>query len=390
MARSSRSFLFPLTILFLTLSSGNVVVAALFLFHAPTLVTDHAGVVILAWTLFFLLQCSAPLIQIRNYTGQSPTPRIERLQWYAYAAMGVLSTMFAVAIVLEIVAWIANLATASAYSSTVDVIWFSAMTLAIFVVAVLGVYQATSGLKIKKVEVHLPHLPVAFDGYRIVQISDLHVSSLIGRRYTQMVVDRVNGLSADLIAMTGDFIDGTVAPLRYRIAPLATLQSFDGRYFVTGNHEYYYGAEQWVAEHRRHGTTVLLNEHRVIERQGAKILIAGVTDRYGGHVIDSHKQNIPGALAGAPEGIVKILLAHQPGCFEEASQNGVDLQLSGHTHGGQFFPWQFVVKMVHRYSKGLYLHNRMWIYVNPGTGFWGPPLRATIPPEITVVVLRRG
>lgn len=368
---------------------GNVVVASLLLFHAPAWFASQLTLVIVIWILFYGLQIMAPLVQLRARVGQVPSRAMERFQWIAYAAMGVLSTMFATALLLEIFARVALFWSGDQYQSTIDAVWFYAMLVVTLVTAILGVYQATKGLQVKTVHVLLAHLPVEFDGYRIAQISDLHVSSLIGRRYTQMVVDRVNALNPDLIVMTGDFIDGAVESLRYRVAPLGALNSHDGRYFITGNHEYYYDAESWVEEHRRLGSTVLLNEHRVIKRGDAKLVVAGVTDRAGGAFITEHRQDIAKSLHGAPAGVVKILLAHQPGCYEEASAHGVDLQLSGHTHGGQFFPWQFAVKMVHRYSHGLYLHKRMWVYVNPGTGFWGPPLRATIPPEITVIVLKR-
>jgi hypothetical protein len=385
----SRSLLLPLTILFLILLGGNVVVAALLLFHAPEWFASNLTLVIVLWSLFYLLQLMAPLVQVRTRIGQVPSRSMERLQWNAYAAMGILSTMFIMALALEICARIASLIWLDSQQAMIDGWWFYTMLVMTVLTTVLGIYQATKGLQVKTVEVILEHLPVAFDGYRIAQISDLHVSSLIGKRYTQMVVDRVNALEPNLIVMTGDFVDGAVEPLRYRVAPLGTLNAPDGRYFITGNHEYYYGAESWVAEHRRLGTTVLLNEHRLIKNGDAEIVLAGVTDKAGGAFIPEHRQDIAKALLGSPDGAVKILLAHQPGCYEDASANGVDLQLSGHTHGGQFFPWQFAVKLVHRYSQGLYRHGKMWIYVNPGTGFWGPPLRATVPPEITVLVLKR-
>lgn len=387
---SSRSYFWPLAVLFLILLGGNAVVVALLLFHAPPWFASRLPLVITLWVAFYTLQLMAPLVQVKTRVGQVPKRALERLQWTAYAAMGIMSTMFATTLLLEIFARVVSLWSGDQNQEMIDAVWFYAMIVVTVVTTILGIYQATKGLQVKVVPILLERLPREFDGYRIAQISDLHVSSLIGRRYTQMVVDRVNALAPDLIVMTGDFIDGAVEPLRYRVAPLGTLQSPDGRYFITGNHEYYYDAESWIAEHRRLGTTVLLNEHRMIKRGDASIVLAGVTDRAGGAFIPTHRQDIVKALHGVPSEVVKILLAHQPGCYEEAEANGVDLQLSGHTHGGQFFPWQFAVKMVHRYSQGLYRHGRMWIYVNPGTGFWGPPLRTTVPPEITVIVLKCG
>lgn len=384
-----RSMLLPLMIMFTILGGGNFVVATLVLSHAPAVILTHSTWFVCGWILFFLLQTTAPILQVQARSGVAQSRASERSQWIAYAAMGILSTMLVIALVLELISWTGNLVTGYQFEAMIDDIWFWSMTGLSVVTAVLGLFQASIGLKIKTIEILLEHLPVEFDGYKIAQISDLHVSSLIGRRYTQMVVDRVNQLSPDIIVMTGDFIDGSVQNLQYRVAPLGTLKSPDGRFFITGNHEYYYGAQSWVDEHRRLGTTVLLNEHRIIKRRGAEILLAGVTDRSGGAFFLDHKQDIDKSLQGAPKEIIKILLAHHPGCYKEAESKGIDLQLSGHTHGGQFFPWQFAVKLIHRYYHGLYRHGRMWVYVNPGTGFWGPPLRSTVPPEITLLILKR-
>lgn len=383
-----RSMLLPLIILFAIIVGGNFVAATLILSHAPQFLQDSNWFLI-AWTIFFLFQIAAPGIQISSRGGKPQTAWIDRLHWWAYAALGIMSTTLVVAISLELVGSIVDFIFGQKYTSQIDTVWFALMVLVVGVTAVAGMIQATVGPQVKTIEVFLERLPAAFEGYRIVQISDLHVSSLIGKRYTQLVVNLVNSLHADLVAMTGDFVDGTVNSLQYRVAPLGNLQSVDGRFFITGNHEYYYDAQSWVNEHRRLGATVLLNEHRVIERHGSKLVIAGVTDRSGGGFIQGHAQDIDASLKNAPAEALKILLAHQPGCYEEAEAKGIDLQLSGHTHGGQFFPWQFVVKMVHRYSRGLYRHGRMWIYVNPGTGFWGPPLRASVPPEITLIILKQ-
>jgi predicted MPP superfamily phosphohydrolase len=197
----------------------------------------------------------------------------------------------------------------------------------------------------------------------------------------------MNGLKADIIVMTGDLVDGSVAHLKDDVAPLVNLKA-KYKYFITGNHEYYSGAEDWIEEVKRLGFTVLLNEHELIEVNGAKLLLAGVTDYRAHQYIPAHQSSPKKAMQGAPKADVKILLAHQPKSIDEATRAGFDLQISGHTHGGQYYPWNFIAKMVNPYIKGLHLHeHKTWIYISPGTGYWGPPIRLGNEPEITVFKL---
>jgi predicted MPP superfamily phosphohydrolase len=202
-------------------------------------------------------------------------------------------------------------------------------------------------------------------------------------------VRAVNDLDPDLIAITGDLVDGSVARLRDDVAPLGELTAPYGTFFVTGNHEYYSGVDQWVDYLRdEFGWNVLLNEHRVVERDGARLVVAGITDFSRRNAESPHRSNPSAAVLGAPEGVAQILLAHQPMSIHAAAQAGVDVQLSGHTHGGQFFPWNLVVYMVQPYVSGLSRHENTQIYVSRGTGYWGPPLRVGAPSEITVITLR--
>jgi predicted MPP superfamily phosphohydrolase len=198
----------------------------------------------------------------------------------------------------------------------------------------------------------------------------------------------VDTLDADLIALTGDLVDGAVSKIRNDVAPLGTMKSRYGTFVCTGNHEYYAGAEDWIAEFRRLGMNVLLNQHAIVEHDGRKILIGGVTDEQGARFIDHHVSDPEACLAGAPGCDVKVLLAHRPGSVYQAA--GFDLQLSGHTHGGQFFPWNLVVKLVHPYAAGLARHEKTWLYVSRGTGYFGPPFRLGAPSEITVLELVRA
>src|SRR5574341_475088 len=254
-----------------------------------------------------------------------------------------------------------------------------------------GLYEAQRRMaKIEEIAVPIPDLPKGFEGFRIAQITDIHVGPTIKRGFVERIAEQVNGLGADVVALTGDLVDGSVSWLREDVAPLKELCAPEGKFFITGNHEYYSGAESWIEEADRLGFTVLLNEHRVLRRAGDRIIVAGVTDSNAGNFIKSQASDPKASLADAPAGLVKLLLAHQPRSVFQAAQAGFDLQLSGHTHGGQFFPWNHVVALNQPYIKGLHRHGNMWIYVSRGTGYWGPPLRIGIPPEITLVTLTRG
>lgn len=254
----------------------------------------------------------------------------------------------------------------------------------------VGLAQATQLPEVVEVEVPIDGLPEAFDGYRIVQLSDVHVGPTIRRDHLQGIVERANGLDADLAVVTGDLIDGYVADLRDEVAPLAGFRGRDGAYFVTGNHEYYWDGPAWCEEVARLGLTVLNNEHRVISRGDARLLLAGCTDVKAGDLVPEHASDPAGARAGAPDCDVSILLAHQPRSIDAAAEAGYDLQLSGHTHGGQYFPFSLLVHLAQPYVAGLAKHDNTWIYVSRGTGYWGPPMRVGAPHEITLVTLRRA
>jgi uncharacterized protein len=228
------------------------------------------------------------------------------------------------------------------------------------------------------VEVKLAKLPKAMDGFSIVQLTDLHVGLTIDRHFVQRVVDLANGLAPDLIAMTGDFVDGKVEDLRDEIAPLANLRA-KHIYAVTGNHEYYSGAEPWV----RHISTLnvrYLRNERVVIDNGFEL--AGVDDMSIG-------EDMKAATAGRDPNRALVLLAHQPRQVKRAAQHGVDLQLSGHTHGGQIWPWHYLVKLQQGgLLAGRYQHRETQLYVSRGCGYWGPPIRWFAPLEITRVILR--
>jgi uncharacterized protein len=255
----------------------------------------------------------------------------------------------------------------------------------------LGVLATLAGFagarrraRVVEVDVPLRDLPAALHGFCIAQISDVHVGATIRRTYVERIVDAVNALQPDMIALTGDFVDGGVKDLAAHTAPLQRLHAPHGVFFVTGNHEYYSGAHAWTAEFRRLGLRVLLNEHAVIEHNGAPLVVAGVTD-YSAHHFDPAQRSDPqAALAGAPANAgAKILLAHQPRSAFAAAKAGFDLQLSGHTHGGQFWPWNLFVRFQQPFTAGLHRLNALWVYVSRGAGYWGIPNRFGAPSEIT-------
>ncbi|WP_404373447.1 metallophosphoesterase [Corallococcus coralloides] len=241
--------------------------------------------------------------------------------------------------------------------------------------------------RVERTTVALKDLGPGLDGLRVVQLSDVHVGPTLDGVWLQRVVDQVNALEPDLVAITGDLVDGSVDELRDQMTPLASLKAPLGVYYVTGNHEFYHGARAWMAEVSRLGITVLTNEHRVVERGGAKLVVAGVTDHDAGHMDPPLASRPDLALAGAPPDVPRLLLAHQPRTALSLQGLRVDLQLSGHTHGGQIFPFMFFVKLQQPVVQGLATVAGTRVYTHRGTGYWGPPLRLGPAPEIASLTL---
>ena len=253
-----------------------------------------------------------------------------------------------------------------------------------------GIAEARGEHEVVDVEVRLAKLPRALDGFTIVQLSDLHVGLTIDRPFVQRVVDHANRLTPDLIALTGDLIDGKVANLRDDVAPLAQLRAPHGVFAVTGNHEYYSGVDPWIAEITRLGARYLRNERVTISRGDASFELAGVDD-YSAHGWPGHGEDLAAALSGRDPGRALVLLAHQPRQVRNAARHAVDLQLSGHTHGGQIWPWHYIVKLQQGgLLAGRYDYEGTQLYVSRGCGYWGPPVRVLAPLEITRIILRAG
>jgi uncharacterized protein len=310
--------------------------------------------------------------------------------WMPWIATGFFSSL----LVLTILRDVALMALALLASPRTHDAWLQASALGVMVLAPLataiGYLMARRVAPVVSIDVPLAGLPDALHGFTIAQISDIHVGSTIKRPFVEAIVDRVNLLRADMVAITGDLVDGSVRDLTGDTAPLGRLASRHGTFFVTGNHEYYSGARSWIAELQRLGAQVLLNEHVVLDHDGEFVTIAGVTDFNAHHFEPAHQSDPAAALRGAPGASPKVLLAHQPRSAAQAQRAGFDLQLSGHTHGGQFWPWNFFVRLQQPFTAGLHRLGRMWVYVNRGTGYWGPPMRFGIPSEITRIRLVRA
>jgi len=332
-------------------------------------------------------------------------PWADRLSWIGLLLMGLFSTLFvltALRDVLLLVAWGVDALGVAVPLTSLRLLSAQATPLLAVAITLLGFLNARRTPAVVRVDVPIAGLPAALHGFTLAQISDIHVGPTIKRAFLQRIVAKVNSLGADVVAITGDLVDGKVAELARHVAPLAGLQSRHGTFFVTGNHEYYSGAHAWIAELRRLGLTVLMNEHVVLyhgkrllgvdaqddSQTVAPLVLAGVNDFTAHHFDPTHRSDPALALLGAPPAaLVRVLLAHQPRSAQAALEAGFDLQLSGHTHGGQFWPWNLFVPLQQPFTAGLNRLNALWVYTSRGTGYWGPPKRFGAPSEITALRL---
>ncbi|MEU7562314.1 metallophosphoesterase [Streptomyces eurythermus] len=253
-----------------------------------------------------------------------------------------------------------------------------------------GYAEARRVPRVRRLDVELPRLGAGLDGLRVVLITDTHYGPLDRARWSARVCDRVNTLEADLVCHTGDIADGTAGQRRAQAAPLGTVRATRARVYVTGNHEYYSEAQGWVDLMDELGWEPLRNRHLLLERGGDTLVVAGVDDVTAeSSGLAGHRAHLAGALDGADPGLPVLLLAHQPKFVDRAAAAGIDLQLSGHTHGGQIWPFHHLVRLDQPALAGLSRHGaRTLLYTSRGTGFWGPPFRVFAPSEITLLVLR--
>jgi predicted MPP superfamily phosphohydrolase len=338
-----------------------------------------AGPLTLAWSVLALLAL-APFGVLYAMRARR-LPLATTVHWVGFTAFGLSSLL----IVLVLAA---DLLVVRMWGLDARLVSAGILAGAVLLTA-LGTWGARHP-RVVRVTVPITGLPADLEGFRIVQISDLHVGATIKRAFVRAVVDAANKLDPDVLALTGDVADGRVATLRAEVAPLADLRARYGKFFVSGNHDYYWDPAGWHQEIERLGFSVLTNAHRLLERGHGRLLLAGVTDRSASHRVPGHASDPVAALAGAPASDVKVLLAHQPSSAFEARAAGFDLQLSGHTHGGQYFPFNLLVRLFQPFVAGLHRLEQMWLYVSRGTGYWGPPIRLGAPSEITQIQLTRA
>ncbi|MDJ0764774.1 MAG: metallophosphoesterase [Myxococcota bacterium] len=251
-----------------------------------------------------------------------------------------------------------------------------------------AVWRASAAPEVVPVRVTLKKLPPELSGFTIAQITDLHIGPILDNRWLKDVVDRVNRLQPDMIAITGDLVDGSVDRLKDQVAPLRDLSAPSGTYFVTGNHEYYSGASDWVAAIKKMGISVLQNERVSIGRGEKSFDLAGIDDASARRTTSTARENLARALKGRDRRQELILLAHNPRVMYDAGGKGIGLVLCGHTHAGQIWPFVYFVGIGHPYTRGLHAHDpQTQVYVNQGTGFWGPPMRLGTHSEITHITL---
>ena len=326
-----------------------------------------------------------------------PRDVLSPVMWVLYTWMGLMFFLFVLLIPADLVrgvGWLIDLISGAPVDPERRLllarIFGGVVGIGAFLMAGLGLLTAARKVAIKPVQVALRGLPEAFAGFRIIQLTDVHVGPTIGRRFIEDLVSRTNALGPDLIVITGDLVDGSVADLAHHVEPLSRLSARHGVFFVTGNHEYFSGAEAWIAHLRGLGITVLRNERITLARGGQHIDLAGVDDPTGARFLTDHGTDLARALTGRDPARPVILLAHQPRTAIEAADHGVALQLSGHTHGGQLFPFNLLVPLQQPFVAGLHRLRDLTIYVSTGTGYWGPPMRLGVPAEIANITLQVG
>jgi hypothetical protein len=314
----------------------------------------------------------APSLPVASYfLRRMPREAAKPWVWLAYA-------WFGFAVYLLLAAWITHLVCAIAgVDPRTAALWGVGAAL---LTVIYGVAHMSMGPVVRRVRVPLSKLPKSADGYTIAQLTDVHIGPLLGGDFLKRVVERVNAQSPDLIVITGDLVDGRLDELREHIAPLKDLRARDGVFAVTGNHEYYWNPEEWLAHLRSLGLRILRNEHVAIRDA---FTLAGADD-------SSAAEDVPRAVAGRDATKPVVLLAHHPKTIARAVAAGVDLQLSGHTHGGQLLPLGWLSRLFEPLTAGLKKFGATWLYVSEGTGFWGPPMRIGTSSEIALLTLEHA
>jgi hypothetical protein len=372
---------------------GLIITAILvLLFGVPWWTLDLAGnqwpppVAVAGTVLFGVALLSFPVLMVIGHGRR-------HRDWAARTGdtvLGVIWVLFAWAIVGNLLRLV--LAVAGVGDPTRSRV-VSAVVIAVAVVLLVwGYAEAMRVSRVRRVDVTVPRLGPGLDGAKVVLLTDTHYGPIDRERWSRRVVEVVNSLDADIVAHTGDIADGEPSERRAQAAPLAEVRAALARVYVTGNHEYFSGAQRWVEHMASLGWEALHNRHVLVSRGADRLVIAGVDDRTAaGSGVPGHHADHAAALEGTDPDLPVLLLAHQPRQVDGAVAHGVDLQLSGHTHGGQMWPFHYLVRIDQPVLHGLSRHGeRTQLYTSRGTGFWGPPFRIFAPSEITLITLHSG
>lgn len=338
---------------------------------------------------FFLVFAVTPALQAA--AERLTPPRVGRfVAWPANLFMGLAFYLLIGLFFVDVALVVAGVLSGEDFGLGVTRARAAAVVAFALAAVFLGMRSALSPPRVEPLEIALDRWPAGLDGFRIVQISDIHIGLMLDGRFARGIVDRVNALEPDLIALTGDLVDGPVKHLKDDVAPFADLRARHGVYFVTGNHDYYSGADPWLAHVEHLGMRPLRNERVTIEQDGHRFELAGVDDHRGNLFGSDHGEDVPRAMEGRDRDDAVVLLAHDPSTFPAAVEADVDLQLSGHTHGGQIWPFNLLVHAAVGFVAGHYRRGRSQLVVSRGTGYWGPPMRLRAPAEILDITLRRA
>ncbi|BAL90066.1 putative metallophosphoesterase [Actinoplanes missouriensis 431] len=369
---------------------GFVVLAVVALLFGVPMVTllwsgnDWPLLVRVAGTaVFVLVALGFPVLMFRGHGGHSDTA-----SKLADTLLGVIWVLFTWSVLGQALGLILRLA------GVADPVRSRVVTAVVLLISLVllawGYAEAMRVSRVRRVDVTIPRLGPGLDGLRVVLITDTHYGPIDRSRWSRGVTEVINSLDPDVVAHTGDIADGEVHQRLSQAAPLGDVRARHARVYVTGNHEYYSGALGWVEHMTSLGWDALHNRHITVTRGGDTLIVAGVDDRTAaGSGLPGHHADHEAALAGADPSLPILLLAHQPHQITGAVQHGVDLQLSGHTHGGQMWPFHYLVRLDQPALQGLSRHSeRTQLYTSRGTGFWGPPFRIFAPSEITLLTLR--
>ncbi|MFJ9058079.1 metallophosphoesterase [Streptomyces sp. NPDC102409] len=367
-------------------------IAPVLLWVVPCWVLVHGGqhwplpVTLIGTALFALGLIGMPLAMVRGHGRRQQ----DRAAIVGDTLLGGIWVLFTWSVLLGVLLRLAlTVAGAGDGQSRARIVTWAVLGVAAVLLA-WGNFEARRVPRVRQLDVRLPRLGAGLDGTRVVLITDTHYGPLDRARWSERVCETVNTLEADVVCHTGDIADGTAERRRAQATPLGSVQATRARVYVTGNHEYYSEAQGWVDLMDELGWEPLRNRHLLLERGGDTLVVAGVDDVTAeSSGLAGHRAHLDGALQGADPELPVLLLAHQPAFVDRAAAQGVDLQLSGHTHGGQIWPFHYLVRLDQPALAGLSHHGaRTLLYTSRGTGFWGPPFRVFAPSEITLLVLR--